>query len=106
MEKVPVTCPNCGEEFFVAHNVKKGKCPFCKILLKYEDVELGEEKEIEEKVDIKFIENIVDSISEERKVVKATHVADAAVIETIHPEMHYASIEKEVDKVIKRKKVS
>lgn len=110
MDKVPVTCPNCEEEFFVARNAKKGKCPFCNILLKYEDIEIIREetmeKEVfEEKVDITFIEKMVDAMCEEKKIRQPHHIADIVVIETIHPEMHYNLIEKEVDKIIKSKKV-
>ncbi len=110
MEKVPVMCPNCEGEFFVARNVQKGKCPFCKISLKYEDVEIRKEgdrieKEVDEKVDITSVEKLIDTVFEESKTMQPHHIADAAVMETIHPGKHYISIEKEVDKIIKGKKV-
>lgn len=107
MEEVPVTCPNCEREFFVAKNAKKGKCPFCKILLKYEDVEIREEgaEEFKEKVDIRFIENMVDAISKEQEMRKMPRIADVAVIETIQPEIIYGSIEKKVDRIIRRRKI-
>ena len=109
MEKTPVTCPNCEGTYFIAHDTQKGKCQFCKISLIYEDVEVPKEeieteKEIDEKVDINFVEKKVDTVFEESKAMQSHHIADVSAIETIQPKKYYISIEKEVDKIIKEKK--
>jgi len=119
MEKVPVKCPNCGKDFEVNENATRGKCPYCKISLVFEnvvevpsaggqaaDTEKQEERKtrqkkgvVEEKVDISRIENAVDALAVED--VNPKNISDIAAIESIEMENDYLPIEKKVDRILK-----
>ncbi|NIA09532.1 MAG: hypothetical protein GWP10_07350 [Nitrospiraceae bacterium] len=114
MEKVTVKCPNCGKDFEVNENATRGKCPYCKISLIFENVaespkektpeksRTAKRKVIEENVDISHIENAVDELIAERPNPKG--IMDIAVIESIEiepDESEYLSLEKKVDKILK-----
>jgi len=115
MEKVKVTCPNCGKDFDVDVNATRGKCPYCKISLIFENVEEKPQSSpqaevqrrrkrgiLEEKVDISYIENVVDSLSEQ-PAYGAKDISDIAVIELLEEESNEPDIEKKVDRIIRAK---
>lgn len=113
MEKVPVKCPNCGRDFEVNANATRGKCPYCKISLIFENVvETGREQAVpkqdvmmkkkgilEEKVEISLIENAVDELPMDETSPK--NISDIAAIESIEREHDYLSMEKKVDRILK-----
>ena len=115
MEKVNVTCPNCGKDFEVDVNATRGKCPHCKISIIFENVEekhaenkpkpeVGKQRRrkgvLEEKVNISYIERFVDSISGEFSP-SPSKISDIAVIDLIEEESGETDIEKKVDKILK-----
>ncbi|HHH78387.1 MAG TPA: hypothetical protein ENL18_04150 [Thermoplasmatales archaeon] len=118
MAKVPVKCPNCGKDFEVNENATRGKCPYCKISLVFENVvetppvrshvaDAGKRETkaaqkkgvVEEKVDISHIEYAVDALSVED--INPRNISDIAAIESIEMENDYLPIEKRVDRILK-----
>jgi len=117
MGKVKVTCPNCGKDFEVDADATRGKCPYCKISLIFENVEEksqsppppAEEPKrrrrgvVEEKVNISYIENVVDMLPLKSEP-KPKEISDVAVMELIEKEtdeIGNSDIEKKVDKILK-----
>ncbi|RLF45091.1 MAG: hypothetical protein DRN17_03175 [Thermoplasmata archaeon] len=119
MGKVKVTCPNCGKDFEVDENATRGKCPYCKISLIFENVEEkfkpsslpAEEPKrrrrevLEEKVNVSYIENLVDMLPMKSEP-EPKEISDVAVMELIEKETDEADssdIEKKVDKILKNR---
>ncbi len=119
MEKAGVTCPNCGKDFEVNVNATRGKCPYCKISLVFENavvkrkspttgkepIESQSETRIQKgisgvNVDISRIENAVDGLVG-AAVSNPKKISDVAVIESIELESDYLPLEKKVDKILK-----
>ncbi len=83
---MPVTaCPNCGHEFIIEEDRYYGKCPKCGISLFFK-----EDDEKIERVNIKKIEEEIDSIKREIKHAEI-------IFEEIREN---EGIEKKIDKLI------
>lgn len=83
-----VRCPNCKEEFIVKEKVF-GECPNCKLKLFFK-----EGNEVVELVDIKKIEEEVDRICENEKILKT----DKIVIDSLDVK-DFSDVEKRVDEL-------
>ena len=129
MEQTSVTCPNCGGSFMVHVRATRGKCPHCTISLIYETVReppklseppksvfhqdricgqdifspdspIPKQTKKQERVNLLYIEQVVDAMGHEGTVSK-TSISDIAVIETLNPDIDHPSIEKNVDRLLR-----